>query len=116
MRKSNKITIFNGAITIDKTKLDEIISFISYIALSVAQYALLAATILFCILILASGGDGHLYHGNPMLIFENLASAVLCGVGSKLSSAFKTIIINSAKIRNEKRHKSKQCNPDKHAA
>lgn len=95
MQKTKKITLLNNSITINKSKLEYTIAAISYAALCFARILLIIASVVFCILFVGAGGDGHLSDGDPALMFIMLGLSVICGLAARLTIMFTTMIIEA---------------------
>lgn len=93
MRNTEKITLLNNIITINKAKLEYAIAAISYTALYIAKTLLIIASIVFCALFVFAGGDGHLSNGDPVLMFIMLGLSIACGFAAKLTAAFIEMLV-----------------------
>lgn len=102
MQTTKKISIFNGAIIVDKNKLDIAIELVSYTALFIVHKILIMAGVIFGVLSVSAAGDGHISDGDPKLVLIMLGFTAMCALAARVASIFMDTILRKA----EKRRKN----------
>ena len=103
----NTISLFGGSVTINKAKADYQLSILSYAGMYFARILLIVAAVIFFVLTAASGGDGRMNDGNPLIMFINLGLFIFCSLCARLVSMLMEMIEHGYRVRRIKRKYAK---------